>query len=112
VHQGDVRHLKEEHTYDAIISGLPFNCFTPGEVRGFIEHFRFLLKPGGTLTWFEYVGIRKLQAPFVSPARRAQLRAIHEVTHEFVGRHQFNEHIIPVNLPPARVRHLRFGKAP
>ncbi|HLX61977.1 MAG TPA: methyltransferase domain-containing protein [Planctomycetota bacterium] len=108
VNEGDVRSLNEPNAYDAIISGLPFNCFSPGEVRGFLDHFRTLLKPGGTLTWFEYVGIRKLQAPFVGSARRAQLRGIHEVTHEFVRKHQFGQHIIPVNFPPARVRHLRF----
>ena len=109
VNQGDVREHRERHAYDAIISGLPFNCFSAEEVRGFLEHFRVLLKPGGTLSWFEYVGIRKLQAPFVSAQRRAQLRGIHEVTHEFARKHQYGQHIIPVNFPPARVRHLRFG---
>ncbi len=108
VNHGDVRNFKEPAACDAIISGLPFNCFTPDEVRGFIEHFKFLLKPGGTLTWFEYVGIRNLQAPFVSAARRSQLRNIHAVEHEFIRRHQFDEHVIAANLPPARVRHLRF----
>lgn len=108
VHHGDVREFKQPAVCDAIISGLPFNCFSPEEVRGFLEHFRYLLRPGGTLTWFEYVGIRNIQAPFVGSARRAQLRNIHTVTHEFVTRHQYDEHIIPVNLPPARVRHLRF----
>ena len=108
INQGDIRDLKDVHCWDAIISGLPFNCFSAEEVRGFLEHFKLLLKPGGTLTWFEYVGIRTLQAPFVSPARRAQLRSIHAVTHEFAARHQYDQHVIPVNLPPAKVRHLRF----
>jgi len=47
---GDVRALPAEPTYDAIISGLPFNNFTSAEVRGFLEHFRAMLKPGGILS--------------------------------------------------------------
>src|SRR5437868_1477840 len=29
VNEGDVRKHQETHAYDAIISGLPFNCFSP-----------------------------------------------------------------------------------
>jgi phospholipid N-methyltransferase len=109
VNEGDVRKMKERAKYDAVISGLPFNNFHPDEVRGFIEHFRHLLRPNGTLVWFEYVAIRELQSPFVSKARREQLKGIRDVTHSFVKEHQFRQQIIPINLPPARIRQLKFG---
>jgi phospholipid N-methyltransferase len=107
--EGDIRSHKPGQVYDAVVSGLPFNCFQPEEVRGFIEHFRSLLKPQGTLTWFEYVAIRKIQSPFVSKARRAQLKGINDVTSGFIRDHQFKQQIIPINFPPARVRQLKFG---
>jgi len=109
VYEGDIRSHNPGQYYDAVVSGLPFNCFQPEEVRGFIEHFRALLKPQGTLTWFEYVAIRKIQSPFVSKARRAQLKGINDVTSSFIRDHQFKQEIIPINFPPARVRQLKFG---
>ena len=108
LHQGDVRELAGRQTYDAVLSGLPFNNFSPQEVRGFLEHFRKLLKPGGALAYFEYVAIRKLQAPFVSRERRQRLKGITQVVREFAAAHQVRQHIVPLNLPPARVRHLLF----
>jgi len=109
IHEGDVRSLKRQNYYDAVVSGLPFSCFQPDEVRGFIEHFRYLLKPGGALIWFEYVGIRELQSPFVGKKRREQLKGINAVMSSFIREHQYRQQIIPLNLPPARIRHLRFG---
>jgi phospholipid N-methyltransferase len=109
IHEGDVRSHKLQQHYDAVVSGLPFSCFQPDEVRGFIEHFRYLLKPGGALIWFEYLAIRELQSPFVGKKRREQLKGISAVTSSFIREHQFQQQIVPLNLPPARIRHLRFG---
>lgn len=104
----DVREVPVRPHYDAVISGLPFNNFTPAEVRQFLEHLSAVLKPNGTLTFFEYFGIRRLQAPFVSSKRRSNLSEIRAVVKEFSKRHQFREDIVPLNVPPARVRHFRF----
>lgn len=109
VREGDILKLPREPRYNMVVSGLPFNCFRPEEVRNFLEHFRGILKPGGQLVWFEYVAIRKIQTPFVSSARRQQLRGISEVTGSFIKQHQHKQVIIPINLPPARIRHVRFG---
>jgi hypothetical protein len=78
------------------------------EVRELLGHFRGLMKPHGTLTFFEYVGIRKLQAPFVGPQRRQHLKEVGRVVKEFAREYQFEDEIVTLNLPPARVRHLRF----
>lgn len=109
VHEGDVRTLPAGPRFNAIVSGLPFSCFQPDEVQGFLEHFRALLKPNGALIWFEYVAIREIQSPFVGKARREQLKGIAAVTSKFIQAHQHAQQIIPLNLPPARIRHLRFG---
>lgn len=109
VHEGDVLKLPRKPQFDMIVSGLPFNCFHPDEVREFLEHFRGMLQPNGLLVWFEYVAIRKIQQPFVGKARREQLKGISEVMRAFLQRHQHGQEIIPMNFPPARIRHLRFG---
>lgn len=109
IHEGDVRALPPKPSFNAIVSGLPFSCFQPDEVQGFLEHFRALLKPGGALIWFEYVAIREIQSPFVGKTRREQLKGINAVTSKFIKAHQHTQQIIPLNLPPARIRHLKFG---
>jgi len=109
LHEGDVLRLPVRPQFDAIVSGLPFNNFTPDEVRSFLEHFRGLLRGGGTLSYFEYCAIRKLQAPFVSREQRLRLEGIERVVTEFARTCHARDQIVPINLPPARVRHLKFG---
>ncbi|MGD0092365.1 MAG: class I SAM-dependent methyltransferase, partial [Planctomycetota bacterium] len=108
VHEGDVRQLPPQPHYNAIVSGLPFSNFKPEEVQGFLEHFRALLKPKGMLIWFEYLALRKLKSVFVGKARREQLKGVTDVTERFISGHRYGQKIIPINFPPARVRHLAF----
>lgn len=105
----DVRAAPARPPYDAVISGLPFNNFTGAEVAEVLGHFRRVLKPGGTLSFFEYLAIRRLQAPFVGAQRRRRLREVARVVHEFARLHQFAQDIALVNIPPARVRHMRLA---
>ncbi|MBE7463338.1 MAG: methyltransferase domain-containing protein [Planctomycetes bacterium] len=108
VFQSDVRELPAKPSYNAILSGLPLNNFTPEEVEGFFEHFRALLRPGGTLTYFEYLAIRELQAPFRSRESRKRLKGVREVVSGFIKRYEFQSRIVPLNVPPAVVHYLRF----
>ena len=106
--EGDILKLDQKQHYDAIVSGLPFNNFTPDEVNCFLEHFKTLLKPGGTLTFFEYFGIRPIQMPFVGHEKRQRLKGIAQIINKMVDEHQFHQRVVPLNLPPARARHFRF----
>ena len=51
--------LDGEGRYDRIVSGLPLNNFASAEVRQILEVFARLAKPGGILSFFEYVAVRK-----------------------------------------------------
>ena len=56
-------------------------------------------KPSGTISFFEYVGIRKLKAPFLSDLERARLNEVESIIEEYMGRGK--RHMTLLNLPPA-----------
>ncbi len=106
-----IEDLPAEPTYDLIISGLPLNNFRAADVRTILTALSKLLKPGGTLSFFEYIALRPARSLVSSSAERQRLReiglALHEVLH---GREIRRDWIFP-NLPPAWVHHVRFGEA-
>jgi phospholipid N-methyltransferase len=102
-----VEKMKGEGIYDYIISGLPLNNFPVGQVRDIHRTYGRLLKPGGTLTYFEYVWIRQLQTPFVDRRERRRLYRVGRVAAEFVRAYQVRRQPVIMNVPPAVVRHLR-----
>jgi phosphatidylethanolamine/phosphatidyl-N-methylethanolamine N-methyltransferase len=97
--------------YDFLISGLPLNNFAMSLVREVFECYQRLLKPLGVLSYFEYIGIRTLKIPFVSPAERSRLRELGRFLEPLLARYQVGKQSVLRNVPPAVARHLRFGQA-
>jgi phospholipid N-methyltransferase len=108
---GPVECLEGEGLYDVIVSGLPFNCFPVSLVRQIFRAYTRLLKPGGTLTYFEYVLIRHLQTPFVGRRERRRLFRVGRVVSRYIREYQVRRQRILINVPPAIVRHLRLKPA-
>jgi len=104
---GAVEDLEGEAIYDVIVSGLPLNSFPASQVREIFRVYNRLLKPGGTLTYFEYVLIRELQTPFVNRRERRRLFRVARVVNRYVRTYQVRRQRIFMNMPPAIVRHLR-----
>jgi phosphatidylethanolamine/phosphatidyl-N-methylethanolamine N-methyltransferase len=102
---GDVR-------YDVVVSGLPLNNFSVADVERILETFSALLAPGGTLSFFEYVGVRPARALVSGRAERLRLRGVGSALAEAFGRAEFHRECIWPNLPPAWVHHLRPSSAP
>jgi phosphatidylethanolamine/phosphatidyl-N-methylethanolamine N-methyltransferase len=102
-----VQQLPREPTYDLIISGLPLNNFSVAEVEEILGALRGLLKPGGTLSFFEYMAIRRLRAIVSGPAQRARLRGVGEALGALLREHEIHRDWIWPNLPPAWVHHVR-----
>src|SRR5262249_36524496 len=109
--EGAVQELPGKGVYDYIISGLPLNNFTPGLVRTIFRTFTRLLKPGGTLTYYEYVFVRQLKTPFVAAQERGGLLRVGGVVRKYTRDYQIRRKRVLVNVPPAIVRHLRFKPA-
>ncbi len=106
-----VEQLPGEATYDYIISGLPLNSFPVALVRQVFRTYNRLLKPGGTLSYYEYVLIRQLQSPFVNRRERRRLYCVGRVVGDYIRTYQVRREQVLMNVPPAIVRHLRLKPA-
>jgi phospholipid N-methyltransferase len=101
-----VEDLPGEGAYDFIVSGLPLNNFPVAHVRRIFQVYERLLKPGGTLTYFEYVLIRQLKTPFVNRRERRRLYRVGRVVGDYNRDYQVRRQKVLINVPPAIVRHL------
>ena len=107
-----VQDLVGESTYDFIISGLPLNIFPVHLVREIYRVFKRVLKPGGTLSYFEYILVRELKSPFVSRRERRRLLSVGRVVGKYIGTYQIRQQRVFINVPPAVARHLRLKPLP
>jgi phospholipid N-methyltransferase len=105
---GRVEDLPGDGTYDIIISGLPLTNFAVDDVREIIRQFSRLLRPGGVLSFFEYIAIRSIRSVVSGRDDRQRLRAIGSVLSETLDGREFKRDWIWPNIPPAWVRHVRF----
>jgi phospholipid N-methyltransferase len=101
-----VETLEGESQYDFVISGLPMNNFPVALVRQIFRVFRRLLKPGGSLSYFEYLGVRPVKRAFVGRAERRRLWGVGRVVGKYIRTGQFRCRRVWPNVPPAMVRHL------
>jgi phospholipid N-methyltransferase len=104
---GAVEDLPGEAKYDFIVSGLPLNNFPVAQVREIFRAYNRLLKPGGTVTYYEYVLIRQLKTPFVNRRERRRLYRVGRVVGGYIRSYQIRRQQVLINVPPAIVRHFR-----
>ncbi|HYO26342.1 MAG TPA: methyltransferase domain-containing protein [Lacipirellulaceae bacterium] len=109
VHHMPVEQLATDSRYDAIVSGLPLNNFPADLVRTILAHLESLAAPGGTLSFFEYIGVRRVKALVVNAEERARLAGVEEALRGVRERVQIGRDYVLANVPPAWVHHLRFG---
>jgi phospholipid N-methyltransferase len=93
--------------YDAIVCGLPFNNFEPALVDRLLGKLLTHLTPGAMLSFFEYLAIRQLKAPFAGRRERARLRAVADVLGDYARRYRVGRKRVVLNVPPAVVHYLQ-----
>jgi phospholipid N-methyltransferase len=103
-----VEELPAEPTYDVIVSGLPLNNFAVEEVRRILGVLAKLAQPGGTLSFFEYIAIRRLKAAVAGRTERVRLRGVGRVVGQLLGDREVRRDWILPNVPPAWVHHVKF----
>ena len=98
-----------ERVYDFMISGLPLNNFPVALVREIFGSYQRLLKPVGVLSYFEYLGIRKVKMLLVNRRVRRRLHVLSRMLERLIKAFQVKEQWVFLNVPPAVARHMRFG---
>jgi phospholipid N-methyltransferase len=104
-----VEELAEDQGFDLIVSGLPLNNFSVQLVEQILGKLRRLLARGGTLSFFEYVAIRRAKSLVSSRAERERLRGIGRVMEQVLRSNEIHRDVVLANVPPAWVHHVRFG---
>ena len=110
VHES-VEALGESHVYDTIVSGLPLNNFSVELVERLLAHLTRLLRPGGTLSFFEYVAVRRARALVSGRAERARLNGIGTALARVLEPYEIRRDCVWPNLPPAWVHHVRLPES-
>ena len=107
VHQAYVEDLDTDARYDVIVSGLPLTNFAPAQVERIMARYLDLLRPGGTLTYFAYLGTRRARALTASRAEARRHAAVDEIMAGYRRAYATGCRRVWANVPPARVWHLR-----
>jgi len=107
-----VQQMPTGQPYDLIISGLPLNNFQVSDVQAILEKMISLLRPGGMLSFFEYIGIRRLRSLVADRADRERLQGIEYLFRNLFRQAEIRRDWIWLNLPPAWVHHLQPPSAP
>ncbi|MFH0982046.1 MAG: methyltransferase [Planctomycetota bacterium] len=100
--------IRDPEGYDFIISGLPFTAFETTLVREILAAVRRNLRPGGVFSYFEYVGLRRLNGTLSVGRGRRRIRRVSALLDRHIDRHQFSRETVLLNFPPAHARHWRF----
>lgn len=107
-----VTDIQGQAEFDGIISAIPFTSCPPELTEAILEHYRTLLKPGGTLTYIEYAYLRWIKRRIATGAARDRADAVQCLLEQYIQRYQFRRDLVWRNVPPAWIRHLRFTEAP
>jgi phosphatidylethanolamine/phosphatidyl-N-methylethanolamine N-methyltransferase len=106
--EGSVQQLGHEGEFDLVISGLPLNNFSSADVQNILEAYAKLLKPGGILSFFQYILIRPAKMFVSTGSERDRLKGVGEAIEGMLGEREFAREWVWVNVPPAWVHHIRF----
>ncbi|MFF4694341.1 class I SAM-dependent methyltransferase [Streptomyces chattanoogensis] len=101
--------LVQEHelgVYDTIVCGLPFANFDARTTAEIFDRLLGALRPGGTLSFFGYVGGATVRRTLAAGPDRTRTLAGQGALRHILRRHAFRTEVVLGNLPPARVHHL------
>ncbi|NGX43295.1 MAG: Ribosomal RNA small subunit methyltransferase A [Chlamydiae bacterium] len=110
IHVGSVLQWAPPYKYDAIVSSLPFNVFEAQFVLDIYEHYRKVIKPGGIVSYFEYMALPGIKKMFLKSSAREKLQKTLDATNRFEEEHEIRIDKVYANFPPACVHHCQFPK--
>ena len=104
-----IQDVQVDEPYDYIVCGVPFNNFSPELVKAIFRRMLELLRPGGTLSFFEYLWIRRLKMMVASPDERRRVARVGCVLKKYIDRYERGRNRVLLNIPPAVAHHLNYG---
>lgn len=104
-----IEQLDAAEPYDLIVSGLPLNNFEAELVEQILASLTERLRPGGTLSFFEYIAIRSARTLISGRSERARLRGIGQALGAVLRGHEIRRDWIWINVLPAWVHHVRMS---
>lgn len=108
IHHMPVEQLTPDEPYQAIVSGLPLNNFPAEVVSSILSKLEGLAAPDATLSFFEYIGVRKMKSLVAGGDERRRLAGVERALHAARSKWQFDRDCVIPNVLPAWVHHLRF----
>ncbi len=105
--QMPVEELGDDCRYDVIVSGLPLNNFSCQVVEQILAQFHRLAAAGASLSFFEYVAIRKAKSLCCKLPERRRLNGIESLLKRELDSWGVDRKCVLANVPPAWVHHLR-----
>ncbi|QGQ26793.1 methyltransferase domain-containing protein [Gimesia benthica] len=119
----EIKHLTSIHNcplqeygvgeeYDYIVSGLPLNNFPTDLVSEIFQAYFRLLKPGGVLSYFEYMYVRPVRKVVSRGPENERICQIDQIMRSYTSQYRIRTNWIWFNLPPAWVQHLQKTDSP
>lgn len=105
-----VQDLPIDVPYDFVICGVPFNNFSVGLTREIFRHMTKLVAPNGTLTFFEYLWIRRVKVLLSNKSERRRIGGVGRVLGRYLQRYEYKCDTVWVNFPPALAHHLKLDE--
>jgi len=102
-----IEKLPHDQRYNVIVSGLPLNNFSAVVVEQILTTLVSLLAPGGTLSFFEYIAVRRARALVSGRSERARLRGVARAMRTILDPHEIRREAVWLNVPPAWVHHVQ-----
>lgn len=102
-----VEELPQDLAYDVIVSGLPLNNFSAAVVEQILGALVNLLAPGGTLSFFEYIAVRRARALVSGQTERNRLDGVSRAMRAVLDPYEIRRDGVWLNVPPAWVHHVR-----
>ncbi len=97
----------EESGYDVVISSLPLNSFDSSLVDQILLKYKSLVKSGGYVSFFEYIGLSRIKKLYLSGSVQVDFKTILSLKNSFVNTYCTDTDKIWWNIPPARVFHCQ-----
>ncbi len=102
-----IEEVEPDIRYDVIVSGLPLNNFSCELVEQILAQFHRLAANQASLSFFEYVAVRKAKSLVAKHAERRRLAGIEQMLRREFDSWEFDRQCVLANVPPAWVHHLR-----